>query len=201
MSRDPSFDVVLEKLQAGDQQAAAAVYHRFVPTLIGLIRNRLDPQLRAKVDPEDIVQSVFRTFFVRNADGQFHVRDWDSLLAILAVIAIRKCAQRAKYYRAARRNIRRETDVTRTADESDVNWEAPASETLPPDRAAMAEIVEELMHGLDASEQPILVLSLQGSSVSQISAEIGRTERTVQRVLQRLRKRLERMAHEESAAR
>ena len=53
----------------------------------------------------------------------------------------------------------------------------------------------------DGQQQPILVLSLQGSSVSQISTEIGRTERTVQRVLQRLRKHLERMAHEESVAR
>jgi RNA polymerase sigma-70 factor (ECF subfamily) len=201
MPPDPAFDEFMSRLQAGDEQAAAAVYHRFVPTLIALIRGRLDPHLRAKVDPEDIVQSVFRTFFLRNADGRFHLGSWESLLSVLAVIAIRKCAQQAKYYRAARRNIRRETEVTPASDESGTAWEPPASEPLPPERAAMAEIVTELLQGLDASEQPILILSLKGSTATEISTEIGRTTRTVQRVLQRLRKRLERMAHEESAAR
>jgi len=55
------------------------------------------------------------------------------------------------------------------------------------------EIVEALMQGLDESERPILMLNLQGYSVAEISAQVGRTERTVQRVLRRIRQRLERL--------
>src|SRR5262245_46628809 len=104
MTQDPAFDELMARLRAGDEDAAAAVYRRFVPNLIGLVHERLDRHLRANVDPEDVLQSVFRSFFARNAHGQFDLANWDALLGVLTIITIRKCSRRARYFRAARRN-------------------------------------------------------------------------------------------------
>jgi RNA polymerase sigma-70 factor (ECF subfamily) len=193
MSQDSGFEDLMARLRAGDEEAAALVYHRYVPQLIAVARSRLDRRIRPKVDPEDIMQSVFRSFFVRHADGQFDLHNWDSLLGMLTLITVRKCGHRAKHFRTARRDVQREVHAGTADDPAGSPVEPSSAEPTPPEKAIMAEIVEELLHGLDDSEQPVLLLSLQGYTVAEISAQVGRTERTVQRVLQRLRKRLERM--------
>src|SRR5262245_56346898 len=43
---------LLGRVQAGDQVAAAAVYQRFASQLVALAREKLDPRVRRKVDPE-----------------------------------------------------------------------------------------------------------------------------------------------------
>jgi RNA polymerase sigma-70 factor, ECF subfamily len=197
MIQDQQFDQLMARLRAGDDDAAAQVYNRFIPRLIGLIHHRLDRRLRSNVDPEDVAQSVFRSFFVRNAGGQFDLASWDGLMGVLTIITIRKCSRRARYFRAARRNVQREVRITAGSDESGKGWQLADNDDRPSEKVIMAEIVERLMEGLDTTEQPILLLSLQGYTVAEISAQVERTERTVQRVLQRLRRRLEKMCAEE----
>jgi RNA polymerase sigma-70 factor (ECF subfamily) len=52
--------------------------------------------------------------------------------------------------------------------------------------------VDQLLAGLDADERPILELSLQGYTTVEISARLGRAERTVRRVRERVRDWLDR---------
>ena len=49
------------------------------------------------------------------------------------------------------------------------------------------ETVEQLHASLDNDERPILKLSLQGYITAEISARLGRAERTVRRVRERVR--------------
>ncbi|MBV9122276.1 MAG: sigma-70 family RNA polymerase sigma factor [Planctomycetes bacterium] len=193
MPEDLSFSDLMARLRAGDQDAAAQVFQRFARQLMTLARRRLDPHLRQKIDPEDVLQSAFRSFFVRNAEGDFDLANWDVLWGMLALITARKCAKQADYYHAQRRDVRREAEPALRRDESEAGWEAPDHEPTPAEAAVLDELVEELMHGLSDKERPILGLRLQGYSVGEIAAQVGRTERTVQRVLQRLRQRVERL--------
>ena len=59
--------------------AGQANYAASKAGLIGLARSHLGGVIRQKVDPEDVVQSVFRSFFQRNAQGNWNLDDWDSL--------------------------------------------------------------------------------------------------------------------------
>ena len=94
MTDDPhsSFDGVMADLRAGDQAAAAAVFRRFATRLAGLAGAKLDARLRGKVDPDDVLQSVYRSFFGRHAAGQFDFDGWDGLWSLLTTITVRKCA-------------------------------------------------------------------------------------------------------------
>ena len=196
MAEDASFENLMLRLRGGDEDAAARVFRHFAGRLIALARTRLDSQVRQKVDPEDVAQSVFRSFFTRTALGEYELANWDSLWGLLTVITVRKCHQRAKFFHAARRDVQREVSGpgTAPADEGPAAaWEVPGREPTPAEAAMLTEVVEELLRGLDESERPILVLELQGHSLADISSQVGRTERTVQRVLRRMRQRLERM--------
>src|ERR1700682_2620479 len=108
MEIHPSFDGLMDRLQASDQNAAAKIFHRFANRLIGLARSRLAPQMRQKVDPEDVMQSVMKSFFRRQAKDAFAKGNWDSLWSLLSTIALRKCGHRIEYFQAARRDVRRE---------------------------------------------------------------------------------------------
>ena len=63
--------------------------------------------------------------------------------------------------------------------------------------AMRAETVEALFRAIDdADERSILELSLQGFTATEISERLGRAERSVRRLRERVRKRLERMQAE-----
>lgn len=197
---DRAFAELMDRLRAGDADAAAAIFHRFAQRLCALARGRLDRLVRPKLDPEDVLQSVFHSFFARHADGQFELDGWDSLWGMLVVLTVRKCGRRVGYYRAARRDVEREVADPPAPAAGDADWEAIAREPTPAEAALLTETVERLMQRLEGRERQILALSLQGLTTAEISAQVGRTERTVQRVLERVRKWLERMRAEQPEA-
>ncbi len=55
----------------------------------------------------------------------------------------------------------------------------------------MIETVERLTGALDPRDRRVLELRMHGASVTQISADLQCTERTVERALERIRRKLE----------
>jgi RNA polymerase sigma-70 factor (ECF subfamily) len=189
-----SFGEWLARLRARDDTAARELFERFACRLIALARGRLAGALRHKVDPEDIVQSAYKSFFRSQGEGKVELESWDSLWGLLTLITLRKCADRAAYHQAECRDLAREA-----AAESETPWpEAPGREPTPSEAVALSETVEQLLAGLDEDERPIVELSLQGYSTQEISAQLGRAERTVRRFREHIRNRLERMQAESS---
>ena len=54
-----------------------------------------------------------------------------------------------------------------------------------------------MMRGLDADDRTIIELSLQGQTPAEIRKQVGRSERTVVRLRDRIKKRLQRMQADE----
>lgn len=182
---------LLAEVKAGDQQAATNLFHRFANRLVGLARSRLGDVLRRKVDPEDVVQSAFASFFRRNGAGEVDVQCWESLWALLAVITIRKCGHKIRYYRTGKRNAGRELSAVCYTEDSSLHWEAVARDPTPSHAAMLKETLEELMRPLDEIERQMLTLHLQGYTNEEVGIEVGRSERTIRRVLERIRTQME----------
>src|SRR5262249_3243376 len=120
---------------------------------------------------------------------------WNSLWGRLTLITVRKCAERAAYHRAERRDAMREVSPPRG--EEAAPWLEPLGrEPTPLEAAVLSETVEQLFAGLDEEERPILELSLQGYTTREISDRLGRAERTVRLLREGVRHRLERMQRE-----
>jgi RNA polymerase sigma factor (sigma-70 family) len=176
---------------SGAAHDGRAVFERFSRRLIGLAKAHLDVRLQQKVDPEDVVQSAYKSFLIRYGDGALEAEGWESLWGLLTLITIRKCADRARYYQADCRATQREATANPGA-ESTAPWmETAGREPTPDEAAVLAETVEELLRRLDDDERAIVELSLQGYSTQEISERTGRAERSVRRLREHVRKQLE----------
>jgi len=191
--QDISFQQVLDQLRQQDDATASEVYQRFAQRLIALAPTRLDGRLSQRVDAEDVVQSVFKSVFLRLAEGQYVLGDWEGLWALLTAVAVHKCRKWVDYYQAQGRDLNREVAVG-----SDSSWQVIDREPSPSEAATLKETLEQVLKGLDPREQEIVNLSLQGYQVAEVSGQLGCTESKVYRVLALVRKRLERMREVDS---
>ncbi len=182
----------------GEADVARAGFERFTRRLIGLARSQLDAQLRYKIDPEDVVQSAYKSFFLRYGEGALAAAGWDGLWGLLTVITLRKCADRVRYHRAECRDLSREALAPAGAEGAEPWREAIGREPTPEQAAALTETVELLLSRLEGDERPIIELSLQGYSTQEISAQLGRANRSVRRLRERVRRQLERLRAESS---
>src|SRR5437879_4954647 len=103
MVADPSIEALTVGLNAGDREAAERVFHQFAEQLVRLARTELSALIQPKMDPEDVVQSVLRTFFQRQKNGEWTIESWGSLWGFLSLITIRKCAYWKRHFGTQRR--------------------------------------------------------------------------------------------------
>jgi RNA polymerase sigma-70 factor (ECF subfamily) len=192
-----SFSDFLVKLRNRDDAAAQELFARFTHQLIALARSHTEGALRHRIDPEDVVQSAYKSFFFRYGLGNIDAVNWNSLWGLMTLITVRKCAERAEYHRAERRDVARE--ASQTKDDGAAAWmESFGREPTPVEAAVLSETVEQLLAGLDVEERPILEMSLQGYSTREIGERLGRAERTVRLLREGVRRRLERLQRDDA---
>lgn len=191
MTSADSFEVLMARFHTDVDTAARDVFRRFSGRLIALTRQQIAHRLAHRIDPEDVVQSAFRSFFVRQRDGKFDLGGWSSVWGLLIRITLRKCADRVEYLQAERRDVRRDT-LAPNGDEQPLAA-VPARTPSPEEAAVLSETIEALFRALDADERPILELSLQGHTAAEISIRLGRALRSVHRLRERIQKHLWRL--------
>jgi RNA polymerase sigma-70 factor, ECF subfamily len=181
----------------GDQKL---LFDRFATRLVALARGHLHARLQHKIDPEDVVQSVYKSFLVRYKDMAVDGESAGGLWNLLTLITLRKCADRVRYYRAECRNVAREAAGPADSGQIELWKEAVGREPTPEHAAVLSETLESLLRGLDARERPVVELSLQGYSTQEIGERLGRAERSVRRLRERVRRHLERLQAEYESA-
>ena len=173
-------------------EASRALFEQFSHRLIGLARSHLDARLKNKVDPEDVVQSAYKSFFLRYGDQTLATQGSEALWSLLTLITLRKCADRARYYRADCRDMNQEAGAP-LAGEQEFWREAVSREPTPEHAIILAETVEKVLREVGDDERQVVELSLQGYSTQEISEQLSRAERSVRRLRERVRKYLEKL--------
>ncbi len=197
MPANDVFTQLMRRLRGGEDGAAREVFERFARRLLALARSRFRKGLEGKVDAEDVVQSAYKSFFLRHRAGKVEVRDWNGLWGLLSRIALRKCADRVEYFRAGCRDVAREAAGPPPPDPG--GWELEGREPTPLEAAILAETIENLLKDWEDDERPVVELSLQGYTAQEISLRLGRAERSVRRLRERVKKRLERLQLQDAA--
>jgi RNA polymerase sigma-70 factor (ECF subfamily) len=181
----PSDRSLLRRFQHGEPGAATLLYLRYAARITSLAGTQQGPNLASRFDPDDIVQSIFRTFFRRAAEGQYDVPEGEDLWKLFLVIALHKVRDACSFHRAAKRDVR----VTRSIEASDCTCATRTSQ----DEIGLAElkmVVDELLGGLPATQRVIVELRIDGCQVEEIARKTGRSRRTVERGLQEFRAQL-----------
>jgi RNA polymerase sigma-70 factor, ECF subfamily len=181
---DTSDRSLLVRLRRGEESAATALYLRYARRLLALAQARTSSDLAAKEEADDIVQSVFKSFFRKASAGLYDVPEGEELWNLLLVITINKIRAKGNYHRAAKRDMRL------AAGEQPL--EAVAADEGGND-AALTElrmVIDEILKGLPEKSAEIVELRIAGNEVNDIVARVRRSKRTVERVLQDFRERL-----------
>ena len=166
---DRPFSEFIRRVRTGDEQAAVELVERYGPAIRRAVRVRLrDPRLQRLIDSVDICQSVFASFFVRTALGQYDLESPDQLLKLLATIARNKLAYQARRERA---DCRDQGRVNRGA----VIENCPAPVDSPSRQLAVSELLEEARRRLTPEERELLERRAQGLAWAEIAAELGGT--------------------------
>ena len=182
---------LLRRFRRGETDAATELYVRYAGRLRALAAAQASPDLQRRVDPDDIVQSVFRTFFRRAAEGQYDVPAGDELWKLFLVIGLNKIRAVAAYHKAAKRDVR-QTAAGGEFDKAVDATPAADAEALH----ALTLTIDELLAPLSATHREIIDLRVAGHEVAEISARTGRAKRSVERILQEFRESLRGQIHD-----
>jgi RNA polymerase sigma factor (sigma-70 family) len=182
---------LVERWRQGDQAAAQALFELYVARLVAVVGDRLSRRFVRHVDPDDVVQSAFRSFFVGARDGRFDFERDGDLWRLLVAVALNKLRMSVRRYSTQKRSADREESVPSLDALCTEHLEVFAREPTPVEAVALADEVETLMGRLSDRERQILEMRLQGFNLEEIALETGRSERTVRRVIDKVREFLE----------
>jgi RNA polymerase sigma factor (sigma-70 family) len=187
----------LERIRAGDEQAARELLTRYEAEVRLVVRRQLPRLLRSRFDSLDFLQSVWGSFFRRVRTGPSDFEDSRHLVAFLARAAKNKVIDEYRRVASRKQDISREEplwgDGSRPKD-------LPARIDSPSEVAEAREVFGRLRELMPEERRTILELKAEGLSSRDIGERLGISERTVQRVLEDLRRRAEEWERQRQSA-
>jgi RNA polymerase sigma-70 factor (ECF subfamily) len=186
---DGSVTRAVVELRAPDRrvrdEAARRIWERFSQRLGALVRHRLNPKIRVREDENDVVQSMFKSFFAVQQDHDYRLKSREELWRFLVWMTMCKVANIAHHHQRARRDVRREQSLAPSsgADEfsSSVIARIADLKAISPEDEAVSRIeLARILRRLRKDLRQIIVRKLRGYTNAEIGRKIGRTERTVE---------------------
>ncbi len=183
MPDNPDTSELVARFRTGDSTAADVLFERYTVRLTALARARMSRKLAARIDPEDIMMSAYRSFFIGAREGRFSFSEGGELWRLLVTITLRKLYRQAAKHTAARRDFSLERQVV----DSGQLTQFISRDPTPEEVVAVSDLLETLMSNLNHDERRVLELRLQGEQTSEVARAIGKSQRTVRRCLERIR--------------
>ncbi|MCA9178972.1 MAG: sigma-70 family RNA polymerase sigma factor [Planctomycetales bacterium] len=181
----------VQQLVAGSPRAMSEFLQLYLPRLERLAAANMIPALRRRIGDEDIAQSVCHTFLRRAQAGQFELEGTASLWALLCAITLTKVRQHARFHWREKRAVGLEAPADA------VPAHEIASPAPTPDEALeFAECMERFFGDLTDEERAIVDLRLQDCTQLEIAERLAISERTVRRLLAKIRTRWEAVLHD-----
>ena len=171
MSDAEQFSQLLARLRTGDESAARELVSKFEPLVRREVRLRLrDRRLGRAFDSMDVAQSVFATFFIRAAAGEYELGGPEDLVRLLVAVARNKLVSAARKEYAEKRDVRRHS-----APDSGILDRVPKGGPSPSRHAAAADLLNHVLAGLSEEERQLVALRGEGLSWEEVAARIGGT--------------------------
>ena len=178
------WEALVAGLRAGEPAAVRRFWTEYGPLLHEVADRRLAAALRRRVGAEDVVQSVCRTFLRRVKGGELVLEDAERLWHLLCAIAVAKTREQARFHGRQKRNVHR--GVSMEAEEVG----QLAADATSPEAAAIASEIEAELETLEEDERQIVMLKIQDLTNEEIAEKLGCSERTVRRLIQKVREQL-----------
>ncbi len=192
MSESQNVSHWINLVKHGDSAAANRIWQHYFDRLVRSVRHRLYGQNRAVSDEEDIVLSVFDSFYAAAEKGRFpDLADRDDLWRLLLTMSTRKVIDKRRHDQRQRRGGNIAIHSLDGGDDDSIIVEAIGSEPSPDMVLMMQESVEQLFSHLGVGQlQELAGVKLEGYSNAEIAERFGCSERTIERRLHLIREKL-----------
>jgi hypothetical protein len=174
----------LQRLHAGEADAAEEIWIRYYPRVVRLAALQLIKSDDRSIDEEDVAQSTFRTVYLAVMNGKYpDIEDRRDLWRLLLVSTL----NRVRRHHRDSHTLKRSVNELVTQDQSRRRL---IMEISGPDaQAEMADLIETLFRRLDQEDptgelRQIALLKLEEHSASAIARRLKRRKN---HVLQRIR--------------
>jgi RNA polymerase sigma-70 factor (ECF subfamily) len=175
-------EALLDKMRAGDLEAAERLFVAYQEPLRLIVRRQLSRRLRAKFDSLDVVQSVWARVLHDFRESGCHITTPAHLRNFLVRVTRNCLTDRLRHYRRA---LEREQPLTETG------TAPPASEEPRPSEVAQAnELWEQMLALCPPEHHELLRLKRQGLPLADIADRTGLHEGSVRRILRTLARQL-----------
>ncbi len=170
MAERELFQELITRIRAGDQSAAEDLVRMYEPLVRREIRVRMtDRRLARFFDSIDVCQSIWSSFFVRAAAGQFDLDSPRELAKLLVTMAKNKLASQARHHHALKRDVGR---IEAAASElAGVTDKSPS----PSSSASVNELFVQLNENLTDEERRLSSLRRDGYSWEAVAQQLGGT--------------------------
>lgn len=192
---DDEWERVIHGLRMGDRDVISDFYQRHGNALRAVADKQIAPEMRRRVAASDVVQSAFRSFFRRAEEGRFQFEDSEKLWSLMCAITLTKVREQIRFHRREKRDLYRESTPGKpTHEEGGDGFELLSGEGLPAEVVVeFTDQFEKLMEALDEEERQVLSLKMDDLTNEEIADTIGSSERTVRRIVKRLKNSLQQM--------
>ncbi len=163
----------------GDETAARELWNRYFTSLMRLARSRMATLPRSVYDEEDAALSTFNVLCVTLRKGRYPaLGDREELWNLMLTVLMRKIGRRVDY----------EFSDKRTPQVIEVAAETEASQGALSSSDPVAAECQHLLEVLkDPNLERVAIWKLEGYTDNDIAEKLGRTRRTVQRMLSLIR--------------
>ncbi len=191
MSKSTNVSHWIDLVKHGDSTAANRIWQHYFERLVRSVRHRLYGQNRAVSDEEDIVLSVFDSFYSAVEKGRFpDLSDRDDLWRLLLRMSARKVVDKRRHDQRQRRgggvNLH---SFDHTTDGENV-IEAIGNEPTPEMVLMMQESVEQFFSHLGVGQlRDLAGAKLEGYSNAELARRFDCSERTIERRLHLIREK------------
>lgn len=191
MSQNSNVSHWIDLVKAGDSVAAHEIWRHYFDRLVRAVRRRLYGQNRAVSDEEDIVLSVFNSFYDAAENGRFpDLSDRDDLWRLLLRMSGRKVIDKRRHDQRQRRGGGVHVQSLDYADEDGSIIAAIGDEPSPEMVLMMQESVEHFFSHLGVGPlRDLAGAKLEGYSNAELAERFGCSERTIERRLHLIREK------------
>ncbi len=187
----------IEMVKSGDSTAANRIWQHYFDRLVRSVRGRLAGHNKAVSDEEDIVLSVFDSFYAAAEQGHFpDLSDRDDLWRLLLRMSARKVIDKRRHDRRQRRGG--DVEIHSLDGDEKTIIEAIGQEPSPEMVLTMQESMEQFFSHLGVGHlRDLAVAKLEGYSNTELARQFACSERTIERRLHLIREKCQQELIEE----
>ncbi|QEH38474.1 RNA polymerase sigma factor [Aquisphaera giovannonii] len=188
----PDISELLSRAKAGDEAAIREFVAEFEPEVRIMVRGRLPRLLRTQFDSMDFVQSVWESFFTDLRERSQDFENVRHLRKFLAAVARNKVfEQHRRLTRTEKYTLAKEERLYVRRGGREVGRDFPSPEPTPSQAVQAADRMAQLTAGCTPKEVEVIRLRHDGLTNEDIAERTGLGERTVRRIIEAARARME----------